>query len=64
MLYLSQRHEQISHSPCSGVGSVQQGVLRQVCVTLGCLQLRVAEDFLHRIQRSASVDQEAGVTMA
>ncbi len=54
----------VPHSPRSGVGSVQQGVLRQVCVTLGCLHLRVAEDFLHLIQRSVSVDQEAGVTMA
>ena len=43
---LSQRHEQMSYSPCSGVGSVQQGVLRQVCVALGCLHLPVAQDVL------------------
>ena len=50
MLYLSQRHEQMSYSPCSGVGSVQQGVLRQVCVALGCLHLPVAQDVLDLIR--------------
>ncbi len=42
------------------LGCRQQGVLAQVCITLGGFDLGVPQDVLHLVQRAPRVDQQAG----
>jgi hypothetical protein len=49
-----------THSPSSRVGCVGQRILAQMSVTLGGLNLRVAQNVLHLVERATRVDQQAG----
>jgi hypothetical protein len=42
------------------LGCRQQGVLAQVCITLGGFDLGVPQNVLHLVQRAPRVDQQAG----
>ena len=49
-------------SQSSGIGSSQQGVMTQVRIALGGLDLRVPKDMLHLIKRSANVQGVQNLT--
>ena len=48
------------HRRCADVRCIQQGFLRQMCIALRCLDLRVAQKLLDLIDRPAVIDQQAG----
>ena len=60
---LGQRQQQ-RHCLEHHVGGLKQGVLAQVGIALGSLDLGVAQYFLHFIQRPTCIDQERGKAVA